>query len=171
MRIEETRPRRYKNYIIVGVAIEAPRLKAWKLRGIVYSNSRKELKRLELKQASFWHKRSAHYHALRMCRYWIDNRQTELEKLRKRQRKAAIAKLKSASRSNRIAGLQGLRPRRFQRVPSPAADAGQFAAFGGEANISDAFITGDQLDRQVQRFFQDQRHVVRRRARSGCADF
>jgi len=59
MRIEETKPRHYKNYIIVGVAIEAPRLKAWKLRGIVYSKSRKELKRLEVKQASFWHKRES----------------------------------------------------------------------------------------------------------------
>ena len=83
MRIDETKPRHYKNYIIVGVAIEAPRVKAWKLRGIVYSKSRKELKRLEVKQASFWHKRSAHYYALRMCRYWVDTYGSELDRLLK----------------------------------------------------------------------------------------
>src|SRR5262245_13545251 len=101
MKIERTNPKLYKNYFIVGEAIEAPILKGWRFRGIIYSKSRKKLKKLELKQSTVWHKKSAYYYALRMCRYWIDNRQTELEKLRKRQRKAAMAKLKSASRSNR----------------------------------------------------------------------
>ena len=39
MKIETTRPKAYKSYIIVGVAIEAPRLKAWRSRGIIYSGN------------------------------------------------------------------------------------------------------------------------------------
>jgi hypothetical protein len=100
MKIKRTKPKLYKNYFIVGEAIEAPILKGWRFRGIIYSKSRKELKKLELKQAMVSHKRSAYYYALRMCRYWIDNCQSELESLRKRQRKAAMPKLKSASRLN-----------------------------------------------------------------------
>ena len=103
MRIEETKPVRYKNYIIVGVAIERPRLKAWKLRGIVYSESRKELKRLELKRASFWHKRSAHYHALRMFRYWIDNHSSELDRVLEARSKVITKKVNS--RFNGTGGL------------------------------------------------------------------
>jgi hypothetical protein len=102
MKIERTKPKLYKNYFIVGEAIEAPILKGWRFRGIIYSKSRKELKKLELKQATVWHKKSAYYYALRMCRYWIDNRQNALERLR--QRSAARATLKSASRSNRRRG-------------------------------------------------------------------
>jgi len=51
MKIEITMPELYKNYMIVGVAIETPKLKGWRLRGIIYSKSGKELKQLELKQA------------------------------------------------------------------------------------------------------------------------
>ena len=39
--------------MIVGVAIETPKLKGWRLKGIIYSKSGKELKQLELKQATF----------------------------------------------------------------------------------------------------------------------
>src|SRR5215204_3421077 len=98
MKIERTKPKLYKNYFIVGEAIEAPILKGWRFRGIIYSKSRKELKKLESKHAMVSDKRSAYYYALRRCRYWIDNRQTELERLRKRQWKAAMVKVKSASR-------------------------------------------------------------------------
>jgi hypothetical protein len=83
MKIERTKPKPYRNYLIVGEAIEAPRLYGWRFRGIVYNKSRKELKKLKIKQATVWQKRSAHYYALRMCRYWIDNRQIELERLLK----------------------------------------------------------------------------------------
>jgi hypothetical protein len=88
MNIKRTKPRFYKNYFIVGEAIEAPILKGWRLRGIIYTKSRKELKQLELKQATFWHKRIAQYYAVRMCRYWIDNYRSELERLLKAPRKA-----------------------------------------------------------------------------------
>ena len=47
MKIEITMPEIYKNYMIVGVAIKAPRLKGWKLKGIIYSKSGKELKQLD----------------------------------------------------------------------------------------------------------------------------
>ena len=104
MNIKRTKPRFYKNYFIVGEAIEAPILKGWRLRGIIYTKSRKELKKLNLRQAKVGDKRSAYYYALRMCRYWIDNRQTELERLLKRQRSAARATLKRASQSNRRVG-------------------------------------------------------------------
>lgn len=80
MKIETTRPKRYKNYIIVGVVIEAPRLKVWKLRGIIYSKSRKKLKQLQLKQAACWYKRSVQYYALKMCRYWVDSHPSELDR-------------------------------------------------------------------------------------------
>jgi hypothetical protein len=101
MNIKRTKPRLYKNYFIVGEAIEAPILKGWKYRGIIYTKSRKELKKLHLRKATVWDKRSAYYYALTMCRYWIDNRQTELEGLRKRQRNAGMAKAKRAARFHR----------------------------------------------------------------------
>ena len=72
MKIEITMPKLYRNYMIVGVAIEAPRLKGWRLKGIIYSKSGKELKQLELKHSTFSDKITAQYDALRMCRYWID---------------------------------------------------------------------------------------------------
>jgi hypothetical protein len=72
MKIEITMPKLYKNYIIVGVAIEAPRLKGWRLKGIIYSKSGKELKQLELNQATFSDKITAQSCASRMCRYWLD---------------------------------------------------------------------------------------------------
>ena len=97
MNIKRTKRRLYKNYLIVGEAIEAPILKGWRYRGVIYTKSRKELKKLELTKATIWHKRSAYHYALRMCRYWIDNRQTELERLRKRQRNAAMAKPRRAA--------------------------------------------------------------------------
>ena len=83
MKIEITMPQLYKNYMIVGVAIEAPRLKGWRLKGIIYSKSGKELKQLELKQATFRDKRMTQSDALRMCRYWTDNYRSELERLLK----------------------------------------------------------------------------------------
>lgn len=92
MKIEATKPKLYKNYLIVAEAIETPRLKGWRFRGIIYTKSRNKLKKLELRQATVWHKRSAYYYALRMCRYWIDNCQTELDRLAKRQRKLRWSK-------------------------------------------------------------------------------
>ena len=78
MKIETTRPKAYKIYIIVGVATEAPRLKAWRSKGIIYSrNSGKELKRLDaLKKSVFRYERRAKEARLRMCRYWVDNHQS-----------------------------------------------------------------------------------------------
>jgi hypothetical protein len=35
MKIEITMAKLYKNYMIVGVAIEAPSLKRWRLKGII----------------------------------------------------------------------------------------------------------------------------------------
>ena len=58
MDIKRTKPKLYKNYFIVGEAIASPILKRWRSRGIIYSKSRKELKKCELKQATVWHKRS-----------------------------------------------------------------------------------------------------------------
>jgi len=85
MKIETTKPKRYEDYMIVGLAIEAPILKAWKSNGIIYNrNSRKELKRLDtLKQAVFWNNRGAQDAGLKMCRYWIDNYRSELDRLLK----------------------------------------------------------------------------------------
>jgi hypothetical protein len=83
MKIEITMPELYKNYMIVGVAIETPKLKGWRLRGIIYSKSGKELKQLELKQATFSDKITAQSDALRMCRYWIDIYGSELGQLLK----------------------------------------------------------------------------------------
>ena len=83
MKIEITTPQLYKNYMIVGVAIEAPRLKGWRLKGIIYSKSGKELKQLELNQATFSDKITAQSGALRMCRYWLDTYGAELERLLK----------------------------------------------------------------------------------------
>ena len=83
MKIEITMPELYKNYMIVGVAIEAPRLKGWRLKGIVYNKSGKELKQLEQKQSTFPNKKSAHYYALRGCRYWIDIYGSEFDQLLK----------------------------------------------------------------------------------------
>jgi len=40
MKIEITMPELYKNYMIVGVAIETPKLKGWRLRGIIYPQIR-----------------------------------------------------------------------------------------------------------------------------------
>ena len=78
MKIDTTMPEPYKNYMIVGVAIEAPRLKGWKLKGIIYGKSGKVLKQLEQKWSTFPSKESAHYYALNGCRYWIDIYGTEL---------------------------------------------------------------------------------------------
>ena len=50
MKIEITMP---ELYMIIGVAIETPKLKGWRLKGIIYSKSGNELKQLELKQATF----------------------------------------------------------------------------------------------------------------------
>lgn len=83
MKIEITMPRLFQNYMIVGVAIEAPRLKGWRLKGIIYSKSGKELKQLELNQATFSDKITAQSGALRMCRYWLDTYGAELERLLK----------------------------------------------------------------------------------------
>ena len=52
MKIEITMPEVYKNHLIVRVAIEAPRLKGWKLKGVIYSKSGKEVKQLEAKQST-----------------------------------------------------------------------------------------------------------------------
>jgi len=79
MKIEITMPERYKNYMIVGVAIEVPSLKRWRLKGIIYSKSGKELKQLELKHTTLPDKMTAQWDALQMCRYWIDIYGTELE--------------------------------------------------------------------------------------------
>jgi hypothetical protein len=76
-------PELYENYMIVGVAIETPKLKGWRLKGIIYSKSGKELKQLELKQATFSDKITAQSDALRMCRYWIDIYGSELGQLLK----------------------------------------------------------------------------------------
>ena len=78
MKIEITMPELYKNYMIVGVAIEAPRLKGWRLKGIIYSKSGKELKQLEPKQSTVPDKETAQYYALKGCRYWIDIYGSEL---------------------------------------------------------------------------------------------
>ena len=78
MKVEITMPEPYKNYMIVGVAIEAPRLKGWKLKGIIYSKSGKVLKQLELKQATFSDSITAQSDALKGCRYWIDIYGSEL---------------------------------------------------------------------------------------------
>ena len=78
MKIEITMPKLYKNCMIVGVAIEAPRLKGWKLKGIIYSKSGRQLKQLEVKQSTFPDKESAHYYTLKGCRYGIDIYGSEL---------------------------------------------------------------------------------------------
>ena len=83
MKIEITMPELYKNYMIVGVAIEAPRLRGWKLKGIIYSRSGKELKQMELKHSTFRDKITAQSDALIMCRYWIDIYGSELGQLLK----------------------------------------------------------------------------------------
>ena len=41
MKIEITMPELYKNYMIVGVAIETPKLKGWRLKGIITANQAK----------------------------------------------------------------------------------------------------------------------------------
>jgi hypothetical protein len=69
MKIEITMPELYKNYMIVDRCAAA---KGWKLKGIIYSKSGKELKQLEPKQSTVPDKESAHYYALNGCRYWID---------------------------------------------------------------------------------------------------
>ena len=83
MKIEITMPEIYKNYMIVGVATEAPRLKGWKWKGIIYSKSGKVLKQLEPKQSTVPDKESAHYYSLQGCRYWIDIYGSEFEQLLK----------------------------------------------------------------------------------------
>ena len=88
MKVEITMPEPYKHFMIVGVAIEAPRLKRWKLKGIIYSKSGKELKQLEPKQATVPYKETAHYYALNGCRYWIDIYGSEFEQLLKQLLKA-----------------------------------------------------------------------------------
>ena len=79
MKIEITMPERYKNYMIVGVAIEVPSLKRWRLKSIIYSKSGKELKQLELKHTTLPDKMTAQWDALQMCRYWLDIYGPELE--------------------------------------------------------------------------------------------
>ena len=64
MKIEITMPELYKNYMIVGVAIETPKLKGWRLKGIIYSKSGKELKQLEPKQGTVSDKITAQSDAL-----------------------------------------------------------------------------------------------------------
>jgi hypothetical protein len=81
MKIEITMPEVYKNYMIVGVAIEVPSLKRWRLKGIIYSKSGKELKQLELKHATLPDKMTAQWDALQMCRYWLDTYGSELAHL------------------------------------------------------------------------------------------
>ena len=83
-------PELYKNYMIVGVAIETPKLKGWRLKGIIYSKSGKELKQLELKQATFSDKITAQSDALRMCRYWVDTYGSEFYRLLKMASKAGV---------------------------------------------------------------------------------
>ena len=83
MKIEITMPKLYRNYMIVGVAIEAPRLRGWKLKGLIYSKSGKLVKQMELKQSTFSDKITAQSDALRMCRYWIDIYGSELGQLLK----------------------------------------------------------------------------------------
>jgi hypothetical protein len=53
------------------------------LKGIIYSKSGKELKQLELNQATFPDKITAQSAALRICRYWIDTYGAEFERLLK----------------------------------------------------------------------------------------
>ena len=69
MKIEITMPERYKNYMIVGVAIEVPSLKRWRLKGIIYSKSGKELKQIEPKHATLPDKITSQFDALQMCRH------------------------------------------------------------------------------------------------------
>jgi hypothetical protein len=105
MKIETTRPKRHKNYFMVGVAIEAPRLKAWKFKAMIYTNLGKELKQLESRQATCWDKKSAQYYGLQMCRYWIDNYPAKLERLLKAPPNTIANRKKvKASRSNRTGG-------------------------------------------------------------------
>jgi hypothetical protein len=102
VKIETTKPKCYKSCFIVGVVIEAPRLYGWRAQGIIYALSGQELKRVNyLRHSVFTYKKYAKDAGLRMCRYWIDNRQTELKRLRKRQRNAAMAKPKRAARFHR----------------------------------------------------------------------
>ena len=102
MKIETTKPKLYKNCFIVGVAIEAPRLYGWRAGGIIYDLSGRELKRVNsLRHSVFGYKRYAKKAGLGMCRYWIDNHPCKLDQLIKRQRKAALAKERRASRSSR----------------------------------------------------------------------
>ena len=79
MKIEITMPELYKNYMIVGVAIEVPSLKRWRLKGIIYSKSGKKLKQIEPKHATLPDKMTAQFDALQMCRYWLDTYGPELE--------------------------------------------------------------------------------------------
>jgi len=58
------------------------------LGGIVDNKSGKELKRLEQKQSTFLEKESAHYYALKGCRYSIDIYGSELLPLLKQLSKA-----------------------------------------------------------------------------------
>ena len=83
MKIEITMPKLYKNCMIVGVAIEAPRLRGWKLKGLIYSKSGKLVKQMELKQSTFSDKIMAQSDALGMCRYWIDIYGSEFDQLLK----------------------------------------------------------------------------------------
>ena len=83
MKIEITMPELYNNYMVVGVAIEVPSLKRWRLKGIIYSKSGKELKQLELKHATLPDKMEAQFAALQMCRYWLDTYGSELAHLLK----------------------------------------------------------------------------------------
>lgn len=92
MQIEITMPKLYKGYLIVGVAVEAPRLKAWKLRAIILSISGRQLIQLEQKQLSFWDKRTAQYYALRICHYYIDKYGSELDRSLKTPRRRSPRK-------------------------------------------------------------------------------
>ena len=55
MKIEPNKPKLYRNCFIVGAAIQAPRLYAWRSKGIIYDClSGRELKRLDfLKHSVF----------------------------------------------------------------------------------------------------------------------
>jgi hypothetical protein len=73
MKIEITMPERYKNYVIVGVAI----LKWWRLRHNLFQvRQRTEANRTETRDVP--DKTTAQLDALQMCRYWLDTYRSEL---------------------------------------------------------------------------------------------
>jgi hypothetical protein len=74
--------------MIVGVAIEVPSLKRWRLKGIIYSKSGSELKQIEPKHATLPDKTTAQFDALQICRHWLDIYGSELEPFLKMAEKA-----------------------------------------------------------------------------------